>query len=110
DWISSSERHCERSADDHRKSRRERSQAGSRGYLLLHRRRAFSLAVFCPQTRRVSEGPQLSGILVGVESGFCVSGGKGRQGIAANLESRSPGAAFLTVNKWLCKVRWGPRI
>ena len=57
----------------------------------------FSLAVFCPQTRRVSEGPQLSGILVGVESGFCLSGGKGRQGIAANPERRSPGAAFLTV-------------
>jgi len=33
-----------------------------------------------------------------------VSGGKGRQGIAAHPERRSPGAAFLTAKNRLCKV------
>src|SRR5262249_6033839 len=104
EWISSSERHGERSGNDHWESRRERPRAGSRGYLLLHRGRPFSLALFCPQTRRVSEGPKLSGILVGVESGFCLSGGKRRKGIAAYPERRFPGEAFLTGKNRLCNV------
>jgi rhodanese-related sulfurtransferase len=54
EWISSRKCHGEKSGNDHRESSRERSYTGSRGHLLLHRRCPFSLAVFYPQTRRIS--------------------------------------------------------
>src|SRR5262249_30007191 len=105
EWISSSGRHDERSSDDHGQSFGQRPHTRQRGHLLLHRRCPIWLAVFCSQISRLSESPRLSGILVGMESGFCLSGGKGCQGVAAYPKRRSPGEAFLTAKKRLCKVK-----
>ena len=49
------------------RSGRQRTGAGRRHRVLLHGRRPLVVAVFCPEACGLSEGPELSGVLVGME-------------------------------------------